>query len=279
MKIAVLSGKGGTGKTFVSVNLAVVAETAVYKDCDVEEPNGHLFLKPQDVKAETVTRLLPVFNNELCNGCKKCVDFCHFNALALVKGKPMIFSDVCHSCGGCICVCPENAITELPSDIGKVETGHHGLVSCVTGILDLGQASGVPVISAVLNKKTPCDDLTVIDCPPGSACTVMESIQDADMCIIVGEPTAFGLHNFKMVHELTQVLGKPCGVVINKCGEDSDPLDFYCKENNINVLLKIPYSDKIALSTAGGNIAVENDDEVKAMFKELLQKVRVEVAK
>ena len=238
-----------------------------------------MFLKPQDVKTEIVTRLLPVFNKELCSGCKKCVDFCHFNALALVKEKPMLFADVCHSCGGCIQVCPNGAITEVPSDIGKVQTGHYGCVSCVTGILDLGQASGVPVISAVLNKKTPCDDFTVIDCPPGSACTVMESIQDSDMCIIVGEPTVFGLHNFKMVLELTQVLDKPCGVVINKCGEESDPLDSYCKDNNINVLLKIPYSNKIAYMTAGGNIAAEKDDEVKVMFEELLEKVRAEVAK
>ena len=278
MKIAVLSGKGGTGKTFVSVNLAVTAQNAVYKDCDVEEPNGHLFLKPQDVETQTITRLLPVFDNELCNGCKKCVDFCKFNALALVKEKPMLFSDVCHSCGGCVGVCPQNAITEVPSNIGKIETGHHEYVSCVTGILDLGQASGVPVISAVLNKKTPCDDFTVIDCPPGSACTVMESIQDVDFCIIVGEPTAFGLHNFKMVYELTQVLSKPCGVVINKCGEKDDPLYNYCNENDINVLLKIPYSSKLGLLNADGNIVCEKDDDAKAMFELLLQKVRLEVA-
>ena len=148
MKIAVLSGKGGAGKTFVSVNLAVSAKRSTYIDCDVEEPNGRLFLKPQNVENKIVYRCLPKFREDQCDGCRKCVDFCQFHALVYVKDKPMLFSEVCHSCGGCEMVCPKDAVTETEYELGHVEIGIHHQVNVVTGILNIGEASGIAVIKS-----------------------------------------------------------------------------------------------------------------------------------
>ena len=210
MKIACLSGKGGAGKTLTAVNLAAAAEKAVYIDCDVEEPNGRLFFRPDHVVTETVCSLLPEFDAGACTGCRECVQFCRFHALMYVKDKPMVFSEVCHSCGGCSLVCPKKAITEKKKPIGILETGDSQTVRVVTGILNPGEASGVPVIREALKKA---EGLTIIDCPPGSACSVMESVMDADFCILVAEPTAFGFHNFQMVCQLVSLLGKKmrCG--------------------------------------------------------------------
>ena len=216
MKIAVLSGKGGAGKTFTAVNLAAAAEKSVYIDCDVEEPNGHLFFKPQEIQKEEVTTKLPEFDPEKCNGCKACVELCKFHALIYIKEKPKVFQEVCHACGGCSLVCPNQAVREKERQVGMLEMGSHGDIRVITGILNLGEASAVPVIKKALQKGNSKEKNIIIDCPPGSACSVMESIEDADYCLLVAEPTAFGFHNFCMVHELAGILGKPCGVVINK---------------------------------------------------------------
>lgn len=274
MKIAVLSGKGGTGKTFVSVNLSACANSATYLDCDVEEPNGHLFLQPENVVAKEVYKLLPEFDEEKCIGCKKCVEFCYFNALAYIKNKPKVFGEVCHSCGGCKIICPSGAIEEVGKPVGKVEIGKHNNVTVVSGIMNLGEASGVPVIKDVLKNVGGKDELTIIDCPPGSACTVMESVEDADYCILVSEPTVFGAHNLAMVYELVTLLGKPCGVVINKYEDERNPIDDYCKDKGIKVLSKIPYSEKIADSNANGKIAIELDNGMKEIFSTLLRDVQ-----
>ncbi|MEF2825091.1 MAG: 4Fe-4S binding protein, partial [Peptococcaceae bacterium] len=217
MKIAVLSGKGGTGKTFVSVNLSVTAPQALYVDCDVEEPNGHLFLKPEAVSTSKVVKRLPVFDAEKCTGCRACLDFCRFNALAYIKDKPMVFKDVCHSCGGCELICKHGAVSEEAVEIGHIDVGMHNHVEVASGFLNIGEASGIAIIQGLLRHADAYkDDNIVIDCPPGSACSVVESIQDADYCILVAEPTVFGAHNFEMVHELVTIMNKPCGVVINK---------------------------------------------------------------
>lgn len=278
MKIAILSGKGGTGKTFVSVNLASVAKKSTYLDCDVEEPNGHLFFKPTDIKKENVSVLLPESDTDKCNGCRKCVDFCRFNALAFVGNKLKVFKEVCHSCGGCKIICPENAINEVPKIVGHVETGTHENVTAITGMLNLGEASGVPVIKNVLSKADN-NNLTIIDCPPGSACTTMESIESADYCILVAEPTAFGVHNFKMVHELVTLLGIPLGVIINKYENEDNQMEQLCKEQQLNVLARIPYSDKLAKITSNGLIATGEDKDTKNMFEEILHKVELEVTR
>lgn len=270
MRIACLSGKGGAGKTFVAVNLAAVAGKCTYIDCDVEEPNGHLFWKPENVQSHVVSTLLPSFDAEKCNGCKKCVAFCRFHALVYIKEKPMIFPEVCHSCGGCTMVCPEGAVTELPKPVGKIEVGQSGDVTVVTGVLDSGEASGVPIIRSALECA---GDTTILDCPPGSACSVMESIMDADYCVLVVEPTAFGFHNFQMVYELVEVLGRTCGVIINKETEKYLPLEVFCQEHHIPILDRIAYQPYLAQRIASGEVISQTIEAERIRFQSILQKI------
>lgn len=270
MKLAVLSGKGGAGKTLVSVNLAAAAERAVYIDCDVEEPNGRLFWKPENVQNTPVATLLPEFDAARCTGCKKCVSFCRFHALMYIKEKPVVFPEVCHSCGGCVMVCPEMAVREVPKQIGVLEEGTHGNIEVVTGILNPGEASGVPVIRSALKKA---QGFAVIDCPPGSACSVMESVADADVCLLVAEPTAFGFHNFQMVYELVSLLGKKSAVIINKEDVPYEPLENFCAGHQIPILMKLPYRTDFAKLAAEGKILVEESREARELFTDLLKKL------
>ena len=270
MKIACLSGKGGAGKTLTAVNLAAAAEKAVYIDCDVEEPNGRLFFRPDHVETETVCSLLPEFDAGACTGCRECVQFCRFHALMYVKDKPMVFSEVCHSCGGCSLVCPKKAITEKKKPIGILETGDSQTVRVVTGILNPGEASGVPVIRVALKKA---EGLTIIDCPPGSACSVMESVMDADFCILVAEPTAFGFHNFQMVFQLVSLLGKKCGVVINKQEAPWEPLERFCRDQGLPILARIPYDPQIAAMASDGRIVSREDPRLREMFSHILHTI------
>lgn len=270
MKIACLSGKGGAGKTLVAVNLAVAASHIAYVDCDVEEPNGRLFFKPQDLQQHIVTTRLPYFEEEKCSGCRKCVDFCRFHALLYVREKPLLFPEVCHSCGGCMLVCPQKAIKEKENPIGLIEEGRYKDIHVITGILNPGEASGVPVIQEALRYA---EGDAIIDCPPGSACSVMESITDADFCVLVAEPTAFGFHNFKMVYELVTLLKKKCGVVINKELLPYEPLESFCKEKNIRILARIPFDEETARLASNGEIAAEHKESVRTIFMELLEKI------
>lgn len=270
MKIACLSGKGGAGKTLVAVNLAATAGNCTYIDCDVEEPNGRLFLKPENIWMDSVDSLLPDFDAGRCTGCRQCVDFCRFHALMYIKEKPMVFSEVCHSCGGCMLVCPEDAITEKPKPIGMLEVGIHGKIKVVTGILNPGEATGVPIIREALKLA---EGMAIIDCPPGSACSVMESVMDADYCLLVAEPTAFGFHNFRMVHELVTLLKKKCGLVINKQEEPYEPLELFCKEKHLPILARIPYDLRIGTLAADGQIVAETDKDFRCLFDDLLRRI------
>lgn len=270
MKIACLSGKGGVGKTLTAVNLAAAAGESVYIDCDVEEPNGRLFLKPQNVEILPVSIMLPEFDRETCTGCRKCVDFCKFHALMYIKEKPMLFSEVCHSCGGCKLVCPAGAVSEKPKQVGTLEIGCSGSVRVVTGVLNPGEASGVPVIREALKQA---GEVTVIDCPPGSACSVMESVMDADFCVLVVEPTAFGFHNFRMVYELVTLLGKKCGVVMNKVELPYEPLEVFCREQNLQVLARISYSPEVASLAAEGKVVIDKNTKMRDCFSDLLEKI------
>ena len=271
MNIAVLSGKGGTGKTFVSCNLASAIGKSAYIDCDVEEPNGHLFFKPEKVRSQDVCVKLPQIIADKCNQCRKCTDFCHFNALAFIKEKPMLFRGVCHSCGGCKIVCPNYAIVEKDYPIGVIHTGKHRSVTVRSGMMNMGEESGVPIIRELL-KNLPCKD-NVIDCPPGSACTVMESIKDADYCVIVAEPSVFGVHNFQMVYELVKILKKPFGVVINKADGQENPMQELCEKLKLPVLEQIPFDREIAAQNAAGNIAYETNERAKEIFDRLYSKI------
>jgi len=277
VKVAVLSGKGGTGKTFVSVNLAAAAHNATYIDCDVEEPNGNLFLKPKNVTETTVYTLLPDFHEDQCNGCRKCVDFCHFNALAFIRGKPKVFAEICHSCGGCRLVCPTGAVTERKRPIGRVACGTYGELRVVTGVLNLGEASAVPVIRAALADGLTGEKHSMIDCPPGSGCPVLESVSASDYSVLVAEPTAFGLHNLQMVVDMVRLLQKPCGIVINKLDAPYEPLEDFCRQSGIPVLCRIPYRETLARLNAAAQIAYEQDESCRVFFDALLKRIETEV--
>jgi len=273
IKIAVLSGKGGTGKTLVSVNLAAAADKSTYVDCDVEEPNGRLFFKPTAVKKEEIFVKIPNVNKDLCLGCKKCVEFCKFNALAYGK-ELILFDEVCHSCGGCVMICPQKALTEKHKLIGIAETGMSQNVKTITGELKTGEASGVPIIKNLLNKVKDENGLIFIDCPPGSACTVMESIADADFCLLVAEPTVFGSHNLSMAYELVKVFDKPCAVVLNKTTTEYNPSEDFCQQNNIEIFAKIPFDNKLGEINSNGKIAVRENYSKKELFYDLLAKIK-----
>ena len=290
MNIAVLSGKGGTGKTLLSVNMAAASESATYIDCDVEEPNGYLFFKPEEIVEENVSVKIPKVDKELCSGCRKCVDFCKFNALAFIKKAPIVFGDICHSCGGCSLLCPENAITEKDKVIGKIEKGKSQGIDIYTGILNTGEVSGVPIIEKLLeeNRKSSSngevsnnieenEKLSIIDCPPGSACIVMESIKDADFCVLVAEPIAFGAHNLEMVYELVSLFGKPFGVVLNKCLDGENPSEEFCKEKGIKILGRIPFEKELGELNSNAKIAARESERYNKLFKNILETVKGEV--
>lgn len=278
MRIAVLSGKGGTGKTLVAVNLAAAANTATYIDCDVEEPNGYLFFKPKKLQEEAVTVRIPRVDAERCRGCRKCVDFCMFNALAYIIDKLIIFEEICHSCGGCVLFCPEKALTEKEKIIGKVQKGVSEQVTVYTGIMNTGEASGVPIIKKLLAFDKPeAEQQSFIDCPPGMACIVMESIMEADYCLLVAEPTLFGVHNLNMVYELVKLVNKPCGVVLNKCLDGENPAEKFCLEKGIKVVGRIPFDHELGRLSSNAEIAVRKSEKYRAVFSALLETVEKEV--
>lgn len=281
MKIAVLSGKGGTGKTLLSVNLAASSSRSMYVDCDVEEPNGYLFFKPSNIKEEDISVLIPVVDESLCSGCRKCVEFCSFNALAFIGGKVKVFDEICHSCGGCALLCPENAISEIEKNIGKVQRGKSEDVLVKTGIMNTGEASGIPIIKSLLEfNKDELGRHIFIDCPPGSACIVMESIKDADYCVIVAEPTLFGVHNMAMVYELVKLFDKPFGAVLNKCVDgEKNPAEEFCLEKGIKILGKIPFDESLGKLNSDGEIVARKNLKHKAVFSSLLNSIIKDVPK
>ncbi len=272
---AILSGKGGTGKTLLSVNLASVAKAATYIDCDVEEPNGHLFFNPTKEVEKLVTVKKPVVDDALCDGCHKCVDFCAFNALALIGNRLMIFDEICHSCGGCLYVCPQRALSEQDRAVGEMSIGRSGTVRCISGSMHIGESSGVPIIAELLKHKR--EELTIIDAPPGSSCLVTESVRLADLCILIAEPTTFGSHNLAMVHELVSLLGKRYAVVLNKTLEGKNPSEEFCIAHNIPIIGRIPFDKKLGSLNSVGKIAAREDKHYHQIFSSILEKALQEV--
>lgn len=251
MNIAVLSGKGGTGKTTVSTNLALALK-ANYIDCDVEEPNGFLFLKPTVYTEEKVMVEYPIIDDDKCTNCGACVKACQFNALAKVKDDIMLFQKLCHGCGACEIACEYGAITYGERETGKVEKGSVRDINCSRGVLNISEPMAVPVIRELLNGLS--RRINLIDCPPGTSCNVVNSLKYADGAILVTEPSEFGLHDLKMAVELVRMYDIPFGIVINKDDGKDNIVKKYCKEENIELIGTIPYDKATAVLYSKGEI-------------------------
>ena len=276
MRIAVASGKGGTGKTSVAVGLAcVLAESGVpttYVDCDVEEPNGHIFLKPQLDSVSAVGTLIPKVDDAKCTYCGKCGEICQYSAIAPLQKAVLVFAELCHGCGGCSLVCPTGAISEVLHETGKVEVGSAGAVRFAHGLLNVAQPMSPPVIRAV-RQAAPEADLTLLDAPPGTSCPVIESIRGSDFVILVTEPTPFGLNDLKLAVDMVRALKLPFGVVINRADLGDGETRSYCQRNRIRILQEIPDDRKVAEAYSRGVLAAEAMDEYASLFAGLLEKV------
>ena len=277
MNIAVASGKGGTGKTFVSTNLAYIAsrngQSVGYIDCDVEEPNGHIFLKPQITKSKPVGNLIPEVDENLCTNCGKCGEICQYSAIVCLGEKVLVYPELCHACGGCTLVCPEGAITEKLRVMGKLETGHSGPIKFARGLLNVGEVTSPPLIKAV--KEVDCaTDLVIVDVPPGTSCPVIESVRDCDFIVLVTEPTPFGLNDLKLAVEMIRALKLPFGVVINRCDVGDQNTQVYCDMNDIEIMAEIPDDRQIAEAYSRGELACDAIPKYGALFTELLEDIQ-----
>jgi len=274
MILAVASGKGGTGKTTVSVNMARVMESEVFLlDCDVEAPNAHLFLRGSAVSEEVVNIPVPQVDEQRCDGCGKCGQFCEYNAIVSYGSVPIIFPEMCHGCGGCMLVCPRNAISEIDKRIGVVETLQADQITLVQGRLDVGLAMAPPLIKAV-RKHLPENGTAILDAPPGTSCPVIAAIRDTDFVILVTEPTPFGLHDLRLSVDLVRELGLPLGVVVNRYGAGDDRVHDYCREAGVPILAEIPEDRRIAEAYSRGHLIVDALPEYKGLFRTLLEKTQ-----
>lgn len=274
LRVAIASGKGGTGKTLVSLNLAnMFGANVQLADCDVEEPNLNLFLRYQQQEQHPVTMLIPEVDEKLCNGCGKCSAFCRFNGIISLGTKAMVFPELCHGCGGCALVCPQKAITEKTSQIGTVSVSRNKNITLVEGRLQVGISLVPPIISAVQEHLQ--DDLpAILDAPPGTSCPVVAALQGADYALLVTDPTPFGLHDLKLAVALVKELAMPCGVVVNRAGNDQVGLYDYCKDQNLPVLLEIPDDRRIAEITSRGELISQVLPEYTVMFSKLAQALK-----
>jgi MinD superfamily P-loop ATPase len=278
MIVSIASGKGGTGKTSVAVNMALSIGNVQLLDCDVEEPNVHLFLHPDINRVEPVYILVPVVNEELCDHCGKCAEFCRYNAIFVSSERVLIFPELCHSCGGCVLVCPRKVITEEKHRIGTLKSGSAGDLELVYGELEIGEPMPVPVIKEV-KRQIKKDRNVILDSPPGTSCPVIETVRGSDFCILVTEPTPFGLHDLKIMVQVLDGMRTPFGVVVNRAEIGDKKVYEYCREKNIAILLEIPYQRKIAeLYSRGVPFSLEMP-EWKEKFQTLFNEIRELVSK
>lgn len=289
MIISVASGKGGTGKTTIAVNLALALakdeeKNVQFLDCDVEEPNAHLFLKPVITSSESVEIPVPKINDKKCNYCGKCAEVCVFNAIAVTKNKVLVFPGLCHGCGACRLFCPEKAISEKGNEVGILEEGKAGSISFIHGRLNIGEPMAPPIIKKIKKKSKEGysgnkdnnitnHHITLIDAPPGTSCPVIESIKGSDYTILVTEPTPFGLHDLILAVEVLKKLNIPRGVVLNKCDIGDHKVEEYCKENDIPLLLSIPLDREIAVAYSKGIPIVKISPFYEQKFIQLYQKI------
>lgn len=275
MLISIASGKGGTGKTALTVMLAAANSNITIVDCDVEEPNCHLFLQPKwQEPPRDVTVTVPKIDNVLCNGCGACSSVCMFNAIAIAGQTALLFEELCHSCSGCILACPQNAIQETQKKIGRLNIGKSSALPdtlLISGLLDIGTPSAVPLIKHIRQEiKQQAGDI-LLDCPPGTSCSMVNAINGSDFCLLVTEPTPFGRHDLELALNITRLLNIPTGVVINK----SDPsigdkiIDDLCRSRQIPVLAKIPHSLTFAEQYAAGHIPQEFEDITQNIWQQI----------
>ncbi len=274
MKISVASGKGGTGKTTIAINLALSLQECQLLDCDVEEPNAHIFLKPKIETIEDVLVYNPLIDEEKCTKCGLCAEACEFNSLVALPNTIIFFKELCMSCKACEFVCPEDAISEQRFKVGEISIGKtHDSIEFVNGLLNIGIPRGIPVIQAVKSKIKE-NMIAILDAPPGNSCPVIETISESDYCILVTEPTPFGLYDLTIAVEVVRSLGTPFGVIINRDGLGGDlSVEEFCKKEDIPILMKIPFDKEIAKAYSEGIALVEIQPEWKKRFQDLYAEI------
>ena len=273
MIISVASGKGGTGKTTVATNMAISMDgQCTLLDCDVEEPNVHLFLHPIIERSETVTTFIPEVDESLCTWCRKCAEICRFRAIAVVGKKVLVFPELCHSCGGCQVICPDQAIAEGSRELGVVEWGTGAGVPVIQGRIRVGEAMTPPLIRKV-RAAADSHGTVIIDAPPGTSCPVIAAMRGVDFVLLVTEPTPFGLHDLELAVGAVRLLDIPCGLVINRADMGDDRVRQYARREDLPVLLEIPFDRRIAEIYSRGRMIVEEMPEWKEKFKGLFRQI------
>jgi MinD superfamily P-loop ATPase len=285
MRIAIASGKGGTGKTTVAVSLALSLAGGdptgrsplgrpLLVDCDVEAPDAHLFLQPIMERTGKASLLVPVVDSDRCTACGQCADVCAFNALAVLGKGVLVLPELCHGCGSCSLVCPEDAIGETPRVIGRLEGGNAGAVRFARGVLNVGEAMPVPVIRQLKAWTVPePGQITIVDAPPGTSCPVVEAIRDSDYVLLVTEPTPFGLHDLECAVDVVSELGLPAGIVINRDGIGDGELEAFCQARKLPILLRIPFERAIAEGIARGHTLLDVRPEYGDMLRGLANRI------
>ena len=274
MIIAVASGKGGTGKTTIATNLAKsIGDGVQLIDCDVEEPNSHLFLNPHIKMTEKVYVPRPKVDLDKCTHCGECANICRFSAIVVVKKHVLVFAELCHGCGGCSKVCPEEAISEIPKSIGILEQGEAHSLGFIHGRLEVGEAMSPPLIKAA-RELANVNGVVIIDSPPGTSCPVIASIKGSDFCILVTEPTPFGLNDLELAVEVVFELGIPSGVVINRSDIGDLAVKEFCEGRSIPILMEIPEDRQIAEAYSRGVMIIDVIPEYKEKFQELYATIR-----
>lgn len=272
MIISIASGKGGTGKTTVATNLALSIGNCQFLDCDVEEPNAHIFLKPQIKETRSVGIPVPKVDLEKCTYCGKCAEVCQFSAIAVIKKNTLMFPELCHGCGACSALCPENAITEVDRDIGVLEIGQSDDIKFLHGILNVSEAMSPPLIRAV-KEAADCDEITIVDVPPGTSCPVIEAIKGSDFCLLVTEPTPFGLNDLTLAVEMLRILDVPFGIAVNRSDVGDNKTNEYCQMEDIPILLEIPMNRALAVAYSEGIPLVSARPMWKATFIKLYEDI------